>query len=93
MARAVRRVALPGLIVPLTRAFAWLSVSGVENLSGRNGPVIFAANHQSHFDGPAILAALPAKWRYRVAPAIAKEFFDAHFHPKRYTRRRASRTG
>lgn len=83
-ARAVRRVALPGLILPLTRAFAWLHVSGLENLRGLTGPVIFAANHQSHFDGPAILAALPAKWRYRVAPAVAKEFFDAHFHAERH---------
>lgn len=83
-ARAVRRVALPGLIIPLTRAFAWLSVSGLENLRGLHGPVIFASNHQSHFDGPAILAALPARWRYRLAPAVMKEFFDAHFHPEKY---------
>jgi long-chain acyl-CoA synthetase len=69
----------------LTRAFAWLNVSGLENLRGLNGPVIFAANHQSHFDGPAILAALPANFRYRLAPAVAKEFFDAHFHPNRHT--------
>jgi len=83
-ARAVRRIMLPGLVIPLTRAFAWLSVSGLENLRGLNGPVIFAASHQSHFDAPAILAALPAKWRYRLAPAAAKEFFDAHFHPERF---------
>ena len=83
-ARAVRRIALPGLILPLTRAFAWLHVSGLENLRQISGPVIFASNHESHFDGPAILAALPAKWRYRLAPAVAKEFFDAHFHPQRH---------
>ena len=83
-ARAIRRIALPGLIVPLTRAFAWLQVSGLENLRHISGPVIFASNHQSHFDGPAILAALPAKWRYRLAPAVAKEFFDVYFHPQRH---------
>lgn len=82
-ARAVRRVMLPGLIIPLTRAFAWLKVSGLENLRDLKGPVIFASNHQSHFDGPAILAALPPRWRYRLSPAAAKEFFDAHFHPDR----------
>jgi long-chain acyl-CoA synthetase len=48
--------------------------------------VIFAANHQSHLDTPAILLALPAKWRYRVAPAMAKEFFKAHFFPREYGR-------
>jgi long-chain acyl-CoA synthetase len=83
-ARAVRRIALPGLVIPLTRAFAWLSVNGRENLNVVDGPVIFAANHTSHFDAPTILAALPAKWRYRVAPAAAKEFFDAHFHGERF---------
>jgi long-chain acyl-CoA synthetase len=48
-------------------------------------PVIFAANHLSHMDTPAILMALPPRWRYRVAPAMAKDFFDAHFHPERHT--------
>jgi len=85
LARAVRRIMLPGLIIPLTRAFAWLNVSGLENLPGIEGPVIFAANHQSYFDGPAILAALPARWRYRLSPAVMKEFFDAHYHPERHT--------
>jgi long-chain acyl-CoA synthetase len=82
-ARVVRRIMLAGLIIPLTRAFAWLKVSGLENLRDLQGPVIFASNHQSHFDGPAILSALPPRWRYRVSPAAAKEFFDAHFHPER----------
>ena len=83
-ARVVRRIALPGLILPLARLFAWIRVSGLENLRGIEGPVIFASNHQSHFDVPSILWALPGRWRYRVAPAMAKEFFDAHFHPERY---------
>jgi long-chain acyl-CoA synthetase len=43
--------------------------------------VVFAANHQSHLDTPAILIALPPRWRYRLAPAMAKEFFSAHFNP------------
>jgi 1-acyl-sn-glycerol-3-phosphate acyltransferase len=32
-----------------------------------------------------ILAALPRRRRNRLAPAMAKEFFDAHFHPERHT--------
>jgi long-chain acyl-CoA synthetase len=83
-AQWLRRVALPGLILPLARAFAWIKVGGLENLRAVEPPVIFASNHQSHFDVPMILAALPAKWRYRASPAMAKEFFDAHFHPARY---------
>jgi long-chain acyl-CoA synthetase len=81
-ARWLRRIALPGAILPLARLFAWIGVEGLENLSGLEPPVIFASNHQSHFDVPAILCALPAKWRYRIAPAMAKEFFDAHFYPE-----------
>jgi len=49
--------------------------------------VIFAANHQSHFDGPVILDSLPPRWRYRTAPAMMREFFNAHFFPERYGRR------
>jgi long-chain acyl-CoA synthetase len=38
-------------------------------------------------DTPVILAALPGSVRRRVAVAMAKEFFDAHFHPDGRSRR------
>jgi len=81
-ARAVRRLALPFWLLPLARIFAHIRVTGREHLNPIRGPVIFASNHQSHFDVPVILASLPARWRYRVATAMAKEFFDAHFFPQ-----------
>ncbi len=34
-----------------------------------------------------ILWALPARWRYRTAIAMAKEFFKAHFFPERHGRK------
>jgi long-chain acyl-CoA synthetase len=83
-AKLIRRVALPGFLLPLTRIFAHVHVQGRENLDALRGPVIFAPNHQSYLDVPVILAALPAPWRYRVAPAMSKEFFDAHFFPQRH---------
>ena len=83
--RAVRRASLPTWILPLARVFMTLEVRGLEHLNSIPGPVIFAANHQSHFDTPAILQALPAPWRYRVAPAMAKEFFKAHFYPDQFS--------
>jgi long-chain acyl-CoA synthetase len=86
LARFVRRVNLPLWILPLARAFAWLRIEGREHLLGLDGPVIFASNHQSFMDGPVIMAALPAKWRYRVAPAMAKEMFAAHFFPAKHGR-------
>jgi long-chain acyl-CoA synthetase len=85
-ARVARRISLPTWILPLARIFARVTVSGLEHLERIDGPVIFAANHQSHFDGPVILDALPPKWRYRTAPAMMKEFFNAHFFPERHTR-------
>jgi long-chain acyl-CoA synthetase len=86
-ARAARRVSLPTWILPLARVFARVTVTGLEHLERIDGPVIFAANHQSHFDGPVILDSLPPKWRYRTAPAMMREFFNAHFFPDRHTRR------
>jgi long-chain acyl-CoA synthetase len=85
-ARTIRRVSLPTWILPLARSFAWLRVEGREHLRDLHTPVIFAANHQSHMDTPAILAALPADLRYRLAPAMAKEFFKAHFYPEQHSR-------
>ena len=84
--RAIRRASLPTWILPLGRIFARVTVSGLEHLEPIEGPVVFASNHQSHFDGPVILDSLPPRWRYRVAPAMMKEFFDAHFFPERHTR-------
>lgn len=80
----VRRVNLPLWLLPLARIFAWVRAEGVEHLRGLEGPVIFAPNHQSHLDIPALMLALPARWRYRLAPAMSKEFFNAHFFPERH---------
>ncbi len=85
--RALRRASLPTWILPLARPFVQLEVRGLEHLANMSGPVIFAANHQSHLDTPVILKALPARWRYRVAPAMAKEFFKAHFYPSQFGRK------
>ncbi len=77
----LRRLSLPTWILPLGRLFVWLRVEGLEHLAGLEGPVVFASNHQSHMDTPVILMALPRRWRYATAVAMAKEFFTAHFHP------------
>jgi long-chain acyl-CoA synthetase len=81
----IRRLSQALWILPMARAFAWARIEGREHLRELDGPVIFAANHQSHMDVPVILAALPARIRARVAPAMAKEFFKAHFFPEGHT--------
>jgi long-chain acyl-CoA synthetase len=86
-ARVVRRAALATVLLPLTRCLAHLHVVGREHLDGLRGPVLFAANHQSHLDTPVILAALPARYRHRTAVAMWKEYFDATFFPERHAPR------
>jgi long-chain acyl-CoA synthetase len=81
----VRRLSQALWILPLARLFAHAQVSGREHLAGLRGPAVFASNHQSHFDVPVILAAMPGRIRARVAPAMAKEFFKAHFFPAGYS--------
>jgi long-chain acyl-CoA synthetase len=81
----VRRLSQALWILPLARVFAHPRVTGREHLTDLRGPVIFASNHQSHFDVPVILAALPGRVRARIAPAMAKEFFKAHFFPAGYS--------
>jgi long-chain acyl-CoA synthetase len=87
LVRAIRHASLAIWLLPLTRLFAWIRIEGLEHLEGVQGPVMFAANHQSHMDTPVILAGLPPAWRYRLAPAMAKEFFKAHFFPEQFSRR------
>jgi len=86
LARAFRRINLPLWVMPLARLFAWRRIEGREHLRDLQGPVIFASNHQSFMDGPVIMAALPARWRYAVAPAMGKEMFAAHFFPEQHGR-------
>ena len=50
-------------------------------------PAIFAANHTSHLDSPAIFIALPPRWRRRLAPAVRQEQFRAYFQPQGFSRK------
>src|SRR5450432_4158529 len=47
-ARLSRRVNLPLWILPLAPSFARVRAEGREHLDGLQGPVLFAASHQSH---------------------------------------------
>ena len=80
--RAFRTVFQHAVAVPLFRHYLPLTVEGGENLRGLKPPVIFAANHTSHLDVPAIFTALPHQWRQRLAPAMMKDHFRAYFEPQ-----------
>ena len=81
--RWLRKIALQLAILPLFRRFIDLSVEGRKHLEGLQLPVILAANHVSHLDTPALLAALPIPWRWHWAPAMAQEFFRPYFQPQK----------
>jgi long-chain acyl-CoA synthetase len=83
-ARIIRDVGQALWILPLASIFMQRRVEGLEHVAQLRGPVIFAANHQSHFDTPAILLSLPLRWRRHLAVAMAKEFFDPHFVASAY---------
>ena len=50
-----------------------LDVEGHENLAGVKTPVIFVANHTSHFDAYLVSSVLPPRLRYRAAMAAAAD--------------------
>ncbi len=80
-ARALRFAVVEGLVIPLFRGLLTLEVEGLENLANLEPPVLFASNHQSDLDTPAIFTALPRRWRYRVAPAMSQDYFRAWLDP------------
>lgn len=92
-ARVVRATSLHTWVLPLVGTFLRVRVHGREHVEPLAGPVIFAANHQGHVDMPALLMALPRRWRTRVAVAIAKEYFDAWFEPGRASGRQRWASG
>ena len=75
----VRCVFQDGVLVPAVRAFCtpFRTVrSGTQQ--GLDEPVLIVANHASHLDTPAILAALPPGIRHRTAVAAAADYFYKH---------------
>lgn len=73
--RLARALFQDAFMLPLFRHFLKLATRGTGNLAELQPPVIFAANHASHLDTLAILAALPRGWRRRLAPAVREGFF------------------
>jgi 1-acyl-sn-glycerol-3-phosphate acyltransferase len=74
-ARLLRSAVQSGVLVPLLRFIAPFSVVGKRNLNDLKGPAVFVANHQSHFDAPVCLAALPNRFRRRLVIAAAADYF------------------
>jgi 1-acyl-sn-glycerol-3-phosphate acyltransferase len=63
------------LLLPLVRALFPLTIAGQRGLLALPTPCIFAADHGSHLDTLAILAALPDAVRTRVRVAAAADYW------------------
>ena len=74
-ASRLRELLICGVLGPLMDLYTRRRVAGREHLGGLDGPVVFVANHNSHMDTPAILRALPGRWRRRTAVAAAADYF------------------
>ena len=61
------------LILPLARVLSRIEVSGLDHLEGLKEPTLIVANHVTHTDPGVILAALPGRFRNRIAIAMDGE--------------------
>jgi 1-acyl-sn-glycerol-3-phosphate acyltransferase len=68
-----------GVLVPAMRAYCTPFRAVQSDAAPRlDGPLLIVANHASHLDTPAILAALPPRIRHRTAVAAAADYFYKH---------------
>ncbi|HXW63292.1 MAG TPA: AMP-binding protein [Candidatus Acidoferrales bacterium] len=70
---AVRLAAYYLLVWPATYLLAAPRIRGRENLQGVEGPVLVISNHVTYVDIGWILAALPRRFRHRLATAMRGE--------------------
>lgn len=73
--RIIRRISQELIFFPCVWIYSRPKVEGKDNLKDVKGPVIFAANHQSHFDTPLVLMGLPVRYSKRTCAAAWQEFF------------------
>ena len=73
---ALRALLIGGLLLPVMAIFSRRRTYGLEHLRSLDGPVIFAANHLSVADNPAVLLALPWRWRLKLATAASREVME-----------------
>jgi long-chain acyl-CoA synthetase len=81
LVRWVRAAAFYLLQRPAMLILAWPRVKGRENLRGVKGPLLIISNHVTYLDPAYILAALPQRFRLRLAVAMEGERLAAMRNP------------
>ncbi|HEX9259184.1 MAG TPA: lysophospholipid acyltransferase family protein [Acidimicrobiales bacterium] len=79
-ARYARAAIIEGPLRLAIRGVAAPEIVGTDRLADllaaeEPGPVIFAANHQSHLDAPLMLTSVPMPWRHKVVVGAAADYF------------------
>ncbi|HYV11257.1 MAG TPA: AMP-binding protein [Pyrinomonadaceae bacterium] len=69
----IRFIVYHVFFLPLTLIMCRVRTIGVERLAKVKQPVLFISNHVTDVDAALILSALPWRWRYRMAIAMAGE--------------------
>jgi len=83
VARWIRAGLFQCLILPLARLLSRIEVSGLDNLEELDEPALFVSNHVTYADPGVILAALPGKFRNRIAVAMDGERLHGWRYPTR----------
>ena len=78
---ALRLAAYYALVWPATYLLAAPRVRGREHLRNLNGPALVVSNHVTDIDIGWILAALPPRFRHRLATAMGGERLAGMRHP------------
>ncbi|MFZ1031310.1 MAG: AMP-binding protein [Candidatus Acidiferrales bacterium] len=78
---AIRIAVYYSLVRPATYLLAAPRIRGRENLRGLAGPVLVVSNHVTYVDIGWILAALPARFRHRLATAMRGERIATMLQP------------
>jgi len=79
----IRTLASYLLLLPLTRLMSRVRVAGRERISDERGPLLFVSNHVAMVDQSLILAALPARFRAKLAIAMEGEKLWGWRHPRK----------
>jgi long-chain acyl-CoA synthetase len=69
------------LVRPAMLMLGWPRIQGKENLRGVSGPVLVVCNHIADVDVGFVLAALPARFRHKLAMATRGEALEALRRP------------